>query len=344
MTEFEKDLLAYLQEGIPIVENPFTTIAKKLSVTEDQVIESIKKLKNEKIIRQISPIYDTKALGYDSSLVAFKVKDIDKAVSVINAHPGVSHNYERNDDFNIWFTLAVPPDSKIGLEDTVEILADLSEAEDYVILKTVKMYKIGVKLTFNRLDEKSENGNRTSSSEKVNLYEIEKNIIKVTQEDIPLDPRPFNIFADRLGISVYTLLHKLNQFKEKGVMRRFAAILYHRKAGFKANGMTVWKVPEDKADAVGEYFASFKAVSHCYLRTVNGKWSYNLFSMIHGREKEEIEDFVEKLSKETGINDYKILYSTREFKKKRVRYFSDEFKHWEEAVINGKRSGANIQG
>ena len=344
MTEFEKELLTILQEGIPIVENPFNAIAKKIGTSEDDVIESIKKLKKEKIIRQISPIYDTKALGYSSSLVAFKVKDIQKAVSVINSHPGVSHNYERNDQYNIWFTLAVPPDSKIGLDETVEILADLSGAEDYVILRTVKTYKIGVKLTFSSLDERSEDMNQSYNAGNVNLYEIEKNSIKITQEDIPLEPKPFHIFADKLGIPVYTLLHKLNQFKENRVMRRFAAILYHRKAGFKANGMTVWKVPEEIADDVGKFFSTFKSVSHCYLRTINGRWSYNLFSMIHGRTKEEIEEFVEKLSRETGISDYKILYSTKEFKKKRIRYFSEDFKLWEEAIINGERTGANIQG
>jgi DNA-binding Lrp family transcriptional regulator len=342
MTEFEKKLLILLQEGIPLVENPFNNIAKRLNVSEDRVLASVEKLKKDKIIRQISPIYDTKTLGYTSSLVAFKVKDIDKAVSVINSHPGVSHNYERTDDFNIWFTLAVPPDSSIGLDETVEIMADLSEAEDYVILRTVKTYKIGVKLTFNRLDERSEDVYQNYGKGDVNLYEIEKKIIKVTQEDIPLEPKPFNVFADRLGISVYTLLHKLNQFKENGVMRRFAAILYHRKAGFKANGMTVWKIPEDIVDDVGKFFASFKSVSHCYLRSINGNWDYNLFSMIHGKTKEEVKDFVKMLSYKTGIADYRILYSTKEFKKKRIRYFSEEFKQWEEAVINGERIGANI--
>ncbi|WP_457642281.1 siroheme decarboxylase subunit alpha [Persephonella sp.] len=343
MTELEKEILNYLQEGIPLVERPFEILARKIGVPEYKFIEIVEKLKREKIIRQISPIYDTKALGYDSSLVAFKIStDIEKAASIINEHPGVSHNYERNDEYNIWFTLAVPPDSKYGLEETVKILANFTGAEDYIILKTVKTFKIGVKLTFNNLNEKIEEDIVKKEKKVTELYRLEKEIIRVTQNDIPLVERPFEEYAKKLGISENSVINKLIKFKEMGVMRRFAAILYHRKAGFKANGMTVWNVPAGIADEIGNFFAKYRSISHCYLRETNGKWKYNLFTMIHGKSREEVEKFVDELSRETGLEDFKILYSTREFKKKRINYFSEDFYKWEGGIEYGEYTGANI--
>ncbi len=328
--EKNQDLLSFLQEGIPIVKEPFKKIAEDLDIPQNDVIETIKKLKEEKIIRQISPIYDTKSLGYESSLVAFKTDRIEETANFINEHPGVSHNYERTDDFNLWFTIAVPPDSKLGLEETVKKIAEITKVKDYVILKTEKLFKIGVKLNFKDTKEKEDFFPENKEKKAVNLSKFDKEIIKITQKDIPLKERPFKVYADILGISEEDLIEKLRFYLQSGIMRRFAAILYHRKAGFKANGMTVWKVPENLVEEIGYKIASYRAVSHCYKRTTNEKWKYNLFAMVHAQSKEEIEELVEEISKETGIKEYKILYSTREFKKRRINYFSEDFYRWEE--------------
>ena len=328
--EKNQDLLSFLQEGIPIVKEPFKKIAEDLDIPQNDVIEAIKKLKEEKIIRQISPIYDTKSLGYESSLVAFKTDRIEETANFINEHPGVSHNYERTDDFNLWFTIAVPPDSKLGLEETVKKIAEITKVKDYVILKTEKLFKIGVKLNFKDTKEKEDFFPENKEKKAVNLSKFDKEIIKITQKDIPLKERPFKVYADILGISEEDLIEKLRFYLQSGIMRRFAAILYHRKAGFKANGMTVWKVPENLVERVGYKIASYRAVSHCYKRTTNEKWKYNQFAMVHAQSKEEIEELVEEISKETGIKEYKILYSTREFKKRRINYFSEDFYRWEE--------------
>ncbi|WP_457639293.1 siroheme decarboxylase subunit alpha [Persephonella sp.] len=335
-TPVQKELLKILQKGIPIEKRPFKTISQKLGISEEEVISMIKELKEQKIIRQISPIYDTKALGYESSLVAFKVKgDIEKTAEEINKHPGVSHNYERTDSFNLWFTIAVPPDSKLGLEKTVNILAERTGTQDFAILKTEKLYKIGVKLDFDNLREKETAPIQQKEIKSYQLTEKDKKIIRVTQKDIPLDREPFKIYGEILGIKEEILIERLKEYQKAGVMRRFAAILYHRKAGFKANGMTVWKVSEDRVDEIGYLLASYRAVSHCYRRTTNEKWQYNLFSMIHAQSKEELESFVKEISEEIRITDYKILYSTREFKKKRINYFSEDFYLWEEGCCDG---------
>ncbi len=344
MTETDKLILKKLQD-IPIEEEPFKRISEEVGISQGNLIDRIKQLKEDKVIRQISPIYDTKTLGYDSSLVAFKVqRDIQKVAQIVNEHPGVSHNYERTDEYNLWFTIAVPPDSNLGLEKTVEILACQSGVEDYLILRTKKLFKIGVKLDYENLKDKENiKINKKENKKPFHISQEDKKIIFITQSDIPLTERPFEVYSETLNIDHKQLIDKLNLYKNYGVMRRFAAILFHRKAGFTANGMVVWNVPEDRIDEIGTKLASYKSVSHCYQRQTYKNWPYNLFSMIHAKTQDELEEFIKEISKEIDVQDFKVLYSTREFKKKRIKYFSEEFYRWEETK-NGKYTTASIKG
>ena len=335
LSDIEKKIISQLQEGIPMVEKPFKKLSSEIGISQSEYLDVVNNLKEQKIIRQISPIYDTKSLGYDSSLVAFKVEDnIEKVAEFVNSHPGVSHNYERAHEFNLWFTIAVPSDSSLGLEKTVQLIAEKNNIKQYAILRTEKLYKIGVKLDTEGT-KKKEKIKKTQPKIDYQLQEEDKDIIKISQEDIPLVENPFEEYAKQLGISQDYLLEKLNLYLKAGLMRRFAAILYHKKAGFKANGMTVWNVPEEKIDKLGYKLASYKAVTHCYKRTTNKYWKYPLFSMIHAQTKKELEQFVKDIAEEEGIKDYLILYSTTEFKKKRIKYFSNEFYKWEEDMQNG---------
>ncbi|WP_457600742.1 siroheme decarboxylase subunit alpha [Hydrogenivirga sp.] len=331
---FERELLKEVQKHIPIVERPFRSVADRLGVSEGMVIDTLRKLKEDKVIRQISPIYDTRAVGYDSSLVAFRVpaERLHEVASFISTHPGVSHNYEREHEFNLWFTLAVPPDGELSLEETVSLMAELSGVDSYVILRTVKTYKIGVKLDYGNLRER-EKVEAVDRKAKGDIDEEDKRTIYVTQRDIPLVEEPFKLLAEELDTDVRELLKRLNRFKEEGLMRRFSAILFHRKAGFKANGMAVWRVPEERLDEAGLTLASFRSVSHCYQRTTNEVWRFNLFSMIHGRTRDEVLNFVEEVKSQVKPEDYDVLFSRTEFKKKRVELFSEEFYEWEKKHV-----------
>jgi len=136
-------------------------------------------------------------------------------------------------------------------------------------------------------------------------------------------PEPFKELADTLGITTSQLFEKTREYEDIGVMRRFAAILRHRDAGFTANGMVVWKVPDLKIDEVGNKLAAFPQVSHCYRRPIYPDWQFNLFSMVHARTIEAAEKIAIQMSESIGIKDYRILFSSREFKKERVKYFED---------------------
>jgi len=329
----ENELLFEMQNAFPMSEQPFKQVAEKLNTTEEEVLTLVQKLKDEKIIRQTSAIFDTKRLGYKSSLVAFKVpKDkIDEAAAIINKHPGVSHNYLRNHEYNIWFTMAVAPDSKLGLEKTIEILKQQTDAEDGIVLPTLKMFKISVKMDTTGKRAKKEKLKKLSHKE-IDLTPQHIAVIKELQKDIEICNEPFKTAIKKLNISYDEFFTLANELKESGVMRRFATILNHRKAGFGANAMSVWVVPEDKGEEVGRQMAEFSAVSHCYLRPSYPNWPYNLFAMIHGKSQEECDSLIEEMAKESGLTEYGKLYSTVEFKKQRLVYFDDAFKAWEEAI------------
>jgi len=331
---FDRQLLNLTQKEVPLVPQPFAEIASELGTTEDDVIARLGRWRDEeRVIRQISAIFDTRKLGYRSMLVAQRIPadKIDEAAEIVNAHPGVSHNYERDHEFNLWFTVATPPG--MSLEAHVDALHDLTGAEATRMLPTLKMFKIEV-----RLDMESGVSNADGPPPpKVELPELTDDdirAIRALQQDMPLVSRPFAEEAAGVGMSEEELLGYAHRFVGDGRMRRCAAILAHRRAGFLANGMGVWKMDESDAEKLGYKIASFPQVTHCYQRPVYEDWPYRVFSMVHARTPEQVRDVIGQIATETGLDEYDILFSTREFKKTRVPYFTGEYEAWEERYLN----------
>lgn len=324
LDEVGKKLLNEIQWVFPLVDRPYLEIARKHGVSEQDAMRRINALKKMGLIRQINAIFDTRRLGYKSALVAFSVKPdrLDSVADVINEHPGVSHNYERNHEYNMWFTLAVPPGT--DMKQDLDRMAALDGVIKYRVLPTLKLYKIGVRLDM--VNEDAERPRPTDevkelNPEKVELTERDKEFIRELQKDLAVVPEPFKELAHNLGITTNELFAKAKEYENLGIMRRFAAILRHRDVGFVANGMVVWHVPEEEIDEVGFKLAAFPQVSHCYRRPVYSDWRFNLFSMVHARSLDAAEKMAVEMSGTIGIKDYTILFSSREFKKERVKYF-----------------------
>ena len=325
-----RQILNILQSSFPLVEEPFDQIGQASNMPAPEVIDRIRGMKDTNVIRQISAIFDTRRLGYKTVLVAmrFAPDKLDAGAHLINEHPGVSHNYARNGAYNLWFTLAVPPAE--SLEETVEGMAQKTEAQIYRLMPTIRFFKIGVNFDMVKeegaaTDYYSPDGFNNSDNqewkrvEPVTDWEIE--VIKELQEDLPLETRPFAPMAERLGISQRELFDAAESLRQRGVMRRFSAVLHHRRAGFKANAMAVWRVPEERSVEVGNTMARSPWVTHCYERPTFPDWDYTHFTMIHATSKVTCEEVVSQISEATGIDEYMLLYSTREYKKTRVRYF-----------------------
>src|ERR1041385_6485982 len=275
----DKKLLNEIQWVFPLTERPFHEISKRYNVTEDEIIHRIAYMKDLGLIRQISAIFDTRRLGYKSALIAFAIENdkLDYVAKEVNKHPGVSHNYERDHEFNMWFTLAVPPEG--DLKKDLEQMSSFEGVIKFRLLPTLKLYKIGVKLDMVNNDPSKltpDDNVKNLDQKKFELTARDKDFIRELQKDLQVIQKPFDDAANNLGITTDKLFDKAREYESIGVMRRFAAILRHRDAGFTANGMIVWKVPDNKINEVGYKLASFPQVSHCYRRPVYPDWQFNL--------------------------------------------------------------------
>jgi len=335
MDKLDTEILNEIQWTFPLVAKPFDEMAKKFGISSDEVKTRLVQLKRKGVLRQLSAIFDTRKLGYTSSLVAMEIEP-DKLESVahqINRHPGVSHNYEREHEFNLWFTLAVPPGS--DLEKEVGKFSKLDGIKKTRMLPTLQLFKIGVKL--DRVDDKKHEVKPSEEKKKVTdakfvPTEEEKEFIRQLQKDMEIVDRPCQKAAESLGITEEQVFEKLHHYEDIGVMRRYAAILRHREAGFTANGMIVWKVPEQRIAEVGNKLGAFPQVSHCYERPVYPDWPYNVFSMIHCKSFDEAGEVAGQIQKQIDVDEYTILFSAKEFKKTRVEYFVENKFSLEEKI------------
>lgn len=327
------DLLAAVQEGFPLCERPFAALGERARISEEEAIALYRQLKEEKIIRQTSAILDTKRLGYDSSLVAFMMdgEKLEEAAALINTHPGVSHNYQRAHDFNLWFTMAVPPDSAMGLASTVEWLSQKVGAKKAMILPTLRMFKIAVKLDVAKTAETKEKV-VAKTVQPVELTPLHYRLIAQIQEDLAPCDEPFSGMIERLGVDATAFFALVDDLAKGGYMRRYATILNHRQAGFVANAMVVWDVEDEVAQEIGARAAEFSAVSHCYLRPRYEGWPYNLFTMTHASSVEELEALIAQMAEEIGAKGHFVLSSLKEYKKVRIKYFTDDMYEWEKNI------------
>ena len=334
LDDLDRKLLNLLQGRFPLEPRPFLRVAELAEVPEAEVMTRTQRLLDERIIRQLTPIFDTRVLGYRSMLVAARIDAENpwRAAKIVNSHPGVSHNYLRNHDFNMWFTIATEPGSRLGLEGTLDVLAELTGAESVRQLPTIRLFKI-------RMDLEMEGGTDALASagvaedfeepEAIELSDLDMAVIRTLQGDLPVVPEPYAPAAAELGIDQSRLLEHLESMKERRALRRVAAILFHRRAGFSANGMGVWKVPDDRILELGPAMAAFRGISHCYQRPTYADWPYSVFTMAHGRSKEECDAILDSIAESTGIDERSTLYSSTEFKKVRLLYFTDEHRKWE---------------
>ena len=335
LDDLDREVLNAVQWDFPLEERPFAALGARFGVSEPEIRDRLRRSKEAGVLRQLSAIYDTRALGYSSSLIASKIAPdrVDDAAAVISEHPGVSHNYNRNHEFKLWYTLAVTPGD--SLDAHVEALHRASGSLATRTLPTLRLFKIAVKLDMTgktAADAKTEvqpaprHERKSDAAPALGAREIAT--ILVTQQDLPLVEEPFAVEGAPVGMSGSEVLDALRVFGERKLMRRFAAVMDHRSAGFKANAMGVWAIPEDRIDELGPRMASYAAVSHCYRRPTYPDWPYSVFTMVHGRSARDCEETIAAMSAETGVSDYTLLWSVKEYKKVRLRYFTPDWDDW----------------
>lgn len=324
LTAEDRKLLEYLQSDFPLVPEPYLALSERMRCAQAEMLGRVQSLKRRGVIRHLRGTFDSKKLGYQSTLVAMSVEpaQLDAIAALVSKHPGVSHNYGREHEYNLWFTLTVPPEE--SLPDTFEAFASASGVKKALLLPALQVFKIDAR--FDLIGDataagRSERGEHVDSTGLPTLSDLDKAGVVQLQTDLPLMERPFDPMAKALGITVADFLDLVQDLLARGIMRRYGAVVNHRRAGYTANAMGCWIAPASGIEEVGKIMASFSAVSHCYQRPTFTDWPYNLFTMIHGKAREECEEVATEISRRTKVDDYVLLYSIREYKKESVKYF-----------------------
>lgn len=328
LDEPDKELLQLLQDNFPVEKRPWANLGKILGIPEEEVLSRIQRLSSDGFIRKLRTILDAKKLNTCSStLMAMKVPEekMEGVVNVVNEYMSVTHNYRREHDYNLWFTVTTCGSKDLG--STVdEIIRRTGIPEhDILDLPTTSVFKIDVRFKFTNGGLKAMNGNyngNTNGNTNVNNADaINKAIIRTTQEKIPLVNEPFAEIAKETGISQDEVIARLNELISVGVIKRLGISVNQRKIGIVANAVVAWKVPQEQVKRVGNMLSAYREITHCYERvTVPGKWEHNLFTVIHSYNRESVEETARMMSEAVGISDYLVMFSNEQFKRTSVMH------------------------
>ncbi|MHB8075177.1 siroheme decarboxylase subunit beta [Desulfosporosinus fructosivorans] len=341
MDSIDRALLNAIQNHFPIAVHPYQILGLAVGTTEEDAFNRIQHLRQEGIIRRLGGVFDSRRLGYYSTLCAAKVTDekIPILAKLLEGIPGVTHNYIRNHAYNCWFTLIAR--SQVVAERILDYVRETSGVSEVFSLPATQLFKINVNFDLSDEDVSSDEdtspeegidtfgdadlrGAHKGNSSAYDLTDEDIALIQVLQGNLPDSQTPFTVLAESLQWQVDDVISIASRLLEAKVIRRFGAVLRHQKAGFVANSMGVWQVASERAAEVGETMARFKEVSHCYQRPTLPDWPYNLFTMVHGRTAEDCKDVMKRISLATGVTTYSMLFSTAELKKSSMQYFLEE--------------------
>ena len=353
MAALKERVLDLIQSGFPLESDPYGVMAGQLDATREEVLSAVAALRREGSIRRLGASFASKKLGYSSTLCALAVPgdaaEVDRVAAIVNECPNVTHNYLRNNRYNLWFTIIARSSDEVA-----RILAEIEEksgCSGALNLPATALYKIkvdfgamkksgteeaqGTKASRHAKHEAKTSGDTAADGKPFDPEDpFDIALVRWAQSDIAgsgegIDPEPFAAaaacIAGEVGdasVDEQRVLERLRSWKKQRVIRRFGALVAHRKRGYAFNGMTVWDVPAEQADAVGKAFAAHPFVSHCYARPRSEEWPYNLYAMVHATTQEELDDRVAQLREESGYAT-QVLVSTREYKKTSMRYFAE---------------------
>jgi DNA-binding Lrp family transcriptional regulator len=316
------------------VPRPWEAVAGELGTTAAHVLARVEALSGpEGIIREVVGLFEAAALGYQATLVAARVAGdrVDEAGARVAAHPGVSHCYGREGPLNLWFTLAVGPDSLLGLDQTVSVLAEQARAERMLSLPSLRRYKLQVHFGMAGGAPASPSAGPPARSEAPTQRQIRA--VRALQQPLPLVREPFAPLAAAADMAPDDLLVQAADFLAGGWMRRYAAVLHHRRAGAAVNVLVAWQVPAGRADRFGAQAAELAAVSHCYLRETADDWPYNVYTMIHAADERRLQAALAEIAAAGGDYPRVLLPTRKEYRKARVRLFDPAFRRWEAVAV-----------
>ncbi|HKJ50732.1 MAG TPA: Lrp/AsnC family transcriptional regulator [Gammaproteobacteria bacterium] len=325
MRELDREFLNRYQGGFPIEEQPFVRIASELGTDPDSLIECIGRLLEQGVLSRFGPLYDASGMGGSLTLGAMSVPAhrFDEVAGLVNRMPEIAHNYQREHALNMWFVVAA--ETPQLLQTTLDRIAWASNLTVYNFPKLQTFY-LGLWL---EIDERDQVRTRPIPGPLKQggmiIDELDRKIVQATQAGLPLEAEPYTVVAHECGCDTPTLLQRMRRMLERGVIRRIGAIPNHYKLGLKGNGMSVWDVDDSRLPELGARVGRLDFVSHCYERPRHPPlWPYNLFAMIHGQDRDEVDAKVEQVAEMLGDESrrHEVLFSTRILKKTGLRLVS----------------------
>ncbi len=333
----DRTLLGEIQLHVPIIRRPFQVLGEKFGLSEQQCLERIHGLKAAQLIRQLSGILDAPALGYHITRVAMKVDiaRVEEAARLIRQYPGVFHLESRNDAFNVWVGIAVPPSD--AFEQVVKILQTLAQADEVIALPALRVYKRGPKRdpidqggVFDDPLEMDEMLPQTGVRSQVSESDIR--LFRIVQEELPLLEMPYAVWAEQAELTEEALFAWLKKMQHVGYLRRIAAIPIRHNETHPASTMLVWQVPQEQTDTIGEQMALFREVNHCSRRPIFPHWPYSLFTLIRAESPAACIHVVKRMEERIGQFPHKHLFTTKEYQRAVVKFFSPQLERWWEEI------------
>lgn len=316
----EFHLLNDFQRDFPLCPAPFAELAARLGVGEKVILGRLEKLRREGKISRVGAVFAPKRIGA-STLAAMAVppERLEAVAEVVNRFPEVNHNYEREHRYNLWFVVTAASESRLQAS-----LGAIERAAGFPILTLPLLEEFHIDLGFPLGGEmKKQRAEAVPVHPQEPIGESERRLVSVLQEGLPLFIRPFALIAERIGASEGEVMARIRNWLEAGAIKRFGVVVRHHELGYTANAMLVHDIPDEQVGEVGRALAEEPAVTLCYRRPrVLPQWPYNLFCMIHGRERGEVEETIADLRRRHGLAEcaHEVLFSLTRFKQNGARY------------------------
>lgn len=325
MSDLEQRLLNNFQRHFPLVPSPYAQLANELGTDTQTVLDLLAELLSRGTVSRVGPVFKPNMLGV-STLAAMSVPadQLETVAAQVNSFAEVNHNYEREHRFNLWF-VAVAPD-QFALSAA---LAAIERVSGYAVMSLPLLKEYHIDLGFNLHTEGSKKAPKNSLEIKPYDFDDEndKPLIGAIQAGFPLIERPYLAVAEQLGLTEQAVINRIQILQDAGIIRRLGVVVRHHELGYRANAMVVWDVPDDQVDERGKQLSAEDDVTLCYQRPrVQPAWPYNLFSMIHGKDRDEVTRCIGRMAEKLGLDNtpYEILFSLKRFKQRGAKYFDKE--------------------
>jgi DNA-binding Lrp family transcriptional regulator len=313
-------LLNEFQRDFPLCAHPYREIGWRLGESEQWVLASLAGLKQRGFVGRVGAVFAPNTIGAGTlAALAVAPEDLQRVSETVNGFPEVNHNYQREHAFNLWFV--VTASDREHLAGTLAAIERQARCGTILSLPLVEEYRLD--LGFDLRDGRGHDGAPRAPAEPFVLDHSDRRFAAALQEGLPLVPRPFAALADRAELTEPEVIARLRDWQSRSVIRRLGVIVRHRPLGFEANAMAVWDVPDDRVASTGRWLALQPGVTLCYRRERRPPaWPYNLFCMLHGRERDVVLARLDALTREGGLEDRPraVLFSVRAFKQRGARY------------------------